>query len=102
MRIILTTHSEWVLEELANLVRLSELSESQREGVVGADAALTPEEVGVWLFDPEEEAGGSVVKEISLDQELGGFASGYEDVAIGTYNKWARIGNLIEEARNGS
>ena len=102
VRIILTTHSEWVLEELANLVRLSELSESQREGVVGADAALTPEEVGVWLFDPEEEAGGSVVKEISLDQELGGFASGYEDVAIGTYNKWARIGNLIEEARNGS
>ena len=102
IRVMLTTHSEWVLEELANLVRLSDLPESQRDRVGGTDAGLTPEEVGVWLFDPNEEAGGSVVKEIPLDQEIGGFASGYDDVAAGTYNKWAKIGNLIEETHNGS
>ncbi len=102
VRVLLTTHSEWVLEELANLVRLSDLPEPQRDRVGGTDAGLTPEEVGVWLFDPNEEAGGSVVKEIPLDQEIGGFASGYDDVAAGTYNKWAKIGNLIEETHNGS
>ena len=29
IRVIVTTHSEWILEELANLVRLSKLPESQ-------------------------------------------------------------------------
>ena len=102
VRIMLTTHSEWVLEELANLVRLSDLPESQREGVGGADVALTREDVGVWLFRHEDPLGGSVVNEIKLDVDSGGFPTEYDDVAIGTYNKWARIGNLISGARNGS
>ena len=102
VRVMLTTHSEWVLEELANLVRLSDLPEFQREGAGGEDVALSPDEVGVWLFEPKKRPKGSVIKEIPLDQELGGFASGYDDVAMSTYNKWARIGNLISGARNGS
>ena len=36
VRVMLTTHSEWILESLANLVRLSELSEERREGIPGA------------------------------------------------------------------
>ena len=102
VRVMLTTHSEWVLEELANLVRLSDLSESQLEGVEGGDVAITQDEVGVWLFRHDDASGGSEVKEIPLDQEQGGFASGYDDVAMDTYNKWARIGNLLSGARNGS
>ena len=102
VRVILTTHSEWVLEELANLVRLSELPESQRAVVGDADAALTPDDVGVWLFEPKKRPRGSVVKEIPLDLDIGSFPAGYDDVAVDTYNKWARIGNLIEETRDGS
>ena len=102
VRVMLTTHSEWVLEELANLVRLSDLPESQRAGVGGTDVALTPDEVGVWLFRHDDASGGSEVKEIRLDVDSGGFPTEYDDVAIGTYNKWARIGNLIEEGHNGS
>ena len=52
VRVLLTTHSEWILEALANLVRLSELSEERREGIPGADVALTPDQVGAWLFRP--------------------------------------------------
>ncbi len=37
VRVMLTTHSEWVLDELANLVRLSELPKARRKGVGGAD-----------------------------------------------------------------
>ena len=102
VRILLTTHSEWVLEELANLVRMSDLSESQRQAVNGTDVALTRDEVGVWMFSHDDKLGGSEVKEIKLDIDSGGFPTEYDDVAMGTYNKWARIGNLIEEARNGS
>ena len=46
VRVLLTTHSEWILEALANLVRLSELPEERREGIPGADVALTPDQVG--------------------------------------------------------
>ena len=97
IRIIITTHSEWVLEELANLVRLSELSESDRKGIGGADSALSPDQVGTWLFEPKKRPKGSIVKEIPLDVDYGGFRSDYDDVAIGTHNDWATIGNRIVE-----
>ena len=97
IRIIITTHSEWVLEELANLVRLSELSESDRKGIGGADYALSPDQVGTWLFEPKKRPRGSIVKEIPLDVDYGGFRSDYDDVAIGTHNDWATIGNRIVE-----
>ena len=37
IRVIITTHSEWVLWELANLVRMSELPLELRNGIDGAD-----------------------------------------------------------------
>ena len=98
IRVIITTHSEWVLEELANLVRLSELSESDRKGIGGADYALSPDQVGIWLFEPKKRPRGSIVKEIPLDVNYGGFRSDYDDIAIGTHNDWAIISNRIEES----
>ena len=100
VRVMLTTHSEWVLDELANLVRLSELPKSRRKQFAGADSALEPEELGMWLFEPKKRPRGTVVKEIPLDPAIGNFRSGYDEVATDTYNRWAKISNLIEE--NGS
>ena len=57
VRIILTTHSEWVLEELANLVQASELSKSEREAINDSDIALKEDEVGAWLFGPRNAQG---------------------------------------------
>ena len=98
IRVIITTHSEWVLEELANLVRLSDLPESRRKGIGGADYALSPDQVGTWLFEPKKRPKGSIVKEIPLDVDYGGFRSDYDDIAIGTHNDWATISNRIEES----
>ena len=98
IRVMLTTHSEWVLDELTNLVRLSELKKAQRKGVAGADFALSPAQVGVWLFEPKQRPRGSVVKEIPFDAEFGGFRSGFDDVALGTYNDYAEISNRIERS----
>ena len=96
IRVMLTTHSEWVLDELANLVHLSNLPKAQRKGVKGADFALDPQQVGVWLFDPKQRPKGSVVKEIPFDLEYGGFRSGFDDVAIDTHNRFAEISNRVE------
>ena len=99
VRVLLTTHSEWILEAFANLVRLSELSEDRREGIPGADVALAPDQVGAWLFNPDSDGRGSEVVEIPLDTDAGSFAAGFGEVTEALYNEWARIGNRIEAAK---
>ncbi|MDE0183889.1 MAG: AAA family ATPase [Candidatus Poribacteria bacterium] len=91
VRIIMTTHSEWVLEELANLVQASNLTESDRRTITGSGIALRADEVGAWLFQPKKRPKGSVVQEIPLNCESGTFSAGYEKVAVDVYNRWADI-----------
>ena len=97
IRIIITTHSEWVLEELANLVRLSDLSPEKRSGIAGADAALSRNEFGAWFFEPGEDDAGSKVSEMPLDIDEGNFISGFGLVTVDLYNRWAEISNRIEQ-----
>ena len=97
--IMITTHSEWVLDELANLVRVSQVPESRRNGIDGADFSLASEQLGVWLFEPKQRPKGSVVREIPFDEDFGGFRSGFDDVAMNTYNDYAEISNRIEESK---
>ncbi len=101
IRVIVTTHSEWVLDQFANLVRLSDLPQSKRKGIQGADAALRPEQFGAWLFKPKQRPKGSVVEEIRIDPEAGGLLSDYSEIAEQLYNTWAEIGNRITESQGG-
>ena len=100
LRIILTTHSEWVLEALANLVRLSEVPKGKRKGIDGADLALAPDEVGAWSFRPRKRPRGSIVEEIPLDMEGGTFPAGYGEITESLYNDWAKISSRIDEGRS--
>ena len=77
IRILIATHSEWILEELANLVRLSELPVERRAGIEDPELSLRPDEIGVWFFEPDEDSGGSVVREISLDEDMATFPAGF-------------------------
>ena len=96
IRVVMTTHSEWVLEELTNLVRASKLSAAQQKAVNGAGVTLEADQVGAWLFQPKRRPKGSVVREIPLDSESGTDAAGYDDVATAQYNRWAAIANQRE------
>ena len=87
VRVLLTTHSEWFLEQIGNLVRLSKLPEKRRSGIAGADVALRPDQVGAWLFTPKTRPKGTVVSEIKLDEETGLYPSGYDDVSEVLYNE---------------
>ena len=97
VRVIITTHSEWVLEELANLVRLAALPEERRDGIDDADAALSPDQLGAWFFEPGSEGNGSMVREISLDTESATFPAGFGLVTESLYNRWAEISACIQE-----
>lgn len=98
IRVVITTHSEWLLDQLANLVRLSALPQGERQGIEGAEDALRPEDFGAWLFKRKKRPRGSVVEEIKIDAEAGGLLTGYENVAEELYNAWAEIGNRAAEA----
>ena len=95
IRVIVTTHSEWVLEALANLVRLSEVPRPRRSEVDAGGPALTPDEVGAWHFEPKLRPKGSVVKEIPLDTVRGTFPAGFGEITEDLYNDWATIANLV-------
>ena len=100
VRVMLTTHSDYVLEELANLVRMSDLPEEQRADLKGADAALSSDEVGVWLFEPGQQQEGSVVREIPLDEDSGTFPAGYGAITEALYNTSVEIDSRIIESKN--
>lgn len=100
VRVMLTTHSEWMLEALANLVRLADLPTNARTGITGSDVALTSDQVGAWMFTPTADGAGSTVKEIPLDTEAGSYPVGYGEITESLYNDWARIANRIEELRS--
>ena len=95
IRVIVTTHSEWILEELANLVRLSSLPKSDRVKIDGGSVALAPDKVGAWLFQQGQHSDGSTVSRIDLD-ESGLYPSGFDDVAIALHNNWARISSQLK------
>ncbi len=88
IRVIVTTHSEWLLEELANIVQRSESKKLEYDTVAGSQIALHPDQVGAWLFEPKHRPKGSVVREI-LPGDSGLYPSGYDDVAAALHNDWA-------------
>ena len=97
VRIILTTHSEWFVEQISNLVRLSELPEDRRADIAGGDVALTSDQIGVWLFRSKGRPKGSVVDEVKFDRETGLFPAGYDAVSEALYNEGATIFNRLQE-----
>ena len=100
IRVIITTHSEWVLEELANIVRRSSLPGTKRKRTDATAVALRPDEVGAWLFKPKSRPKGSVVEEVKLDEETGLYPTGYDAVSEALYNESARLFNRIQEGNS--
>ena len=95
IRVIVTTHSEWILEELSNLVLASKVSKARRKELPNEGAALASNKVGTWLFKRKKRPKGSIVTELELEQS-GLFSSSFDSVSAATHNDWARIADLIE------
>jgi hypothetical protein len=98
VRVMVTTHSEWVLEELGNIVRRSELPEARRKEIPRGDFALHSDQVGAWLFKPKRRPKGSVVEEVKLDDEIGLYPTDYDAVSEALYNDSVRISNRIQDS----
>ena len=102
IRVVVTTHSEWLLDQFANLVQLSNLPEGKRKGLAGGSEALHPDQFGAWLFKPKNRPKGSIVEETKVSAEAGGLMTDFTDTADQLYNTWAEAGNLIRENKANS
>ena len=96
VRIVITTHSDWLLRELGNLMREGELAR-RTAGV--ENGGLTAAEVGVWLFRGHDAE--FAVREIPFDEIEGIEPEEYETVAETLYNRSADLQNRLQEAAAG-
>ena len=97
INVIITTHSEWVLEKLANIVRRSEIADNSLSSSDNEEIVLHQGQVGVWLFRPNETRNGSTITEIQID-ESGLYPSGFDEVAIELHNDWATISSGMDNS----
>ena len=100
VRVVATTHSDWLLKAFANLMREGELNKTTGSVVdeSSAQGRLRPEDVGVWLFRKGAASGGSTVDEIPFDRIEGIEPSDYENIAEELYNRSAELQNRLAEA----
>lgn len=97
IRIIITTHSDLILEQIGNLIRISGLPKESQKNLTDPDSVLSPDKVGVWLFTHEQDGLGSAVDEAELDSETGLFRVGYSCVRETLYNQGATAFNLLQK-----
>lgn len=93
VRVIATTHSDWLLQEIGNLVLEGLIDENSDE----SDCWLVPEEVGVWHFQKNK-----IVKEIPFKSIEGISPQDYEDVAEGLYNRTVNLQQRYERKKGKS
>lgn len=97
VRIMITTHSELILEQIGNLIRISELPRKAQRDIAESDSVLEPDDVGVWLFSHKSEGQGTIVEEAVLDSGTGLFGVGYGTVREALYNQNAITFNRMQE-----
>ena len=103
VRVVVTTHSDWLLKEIGNLIRAGDLNEAGRPAADdGPPSALRRNDVGVWLFNQEGPASGSTVEEIPFDSIEGVEPPDYEEVDEALYNRSADLQNQLEDAAAGA
>ena len=95
VRVVVTTHSDWLLKEIANLIRIGDL---KRKGVPQVKKMesihwLLPEEVGTWWFQKD-----GIVKHIPFDPTEGIEPKDYEDIAYKLYDRSVNLQDLLEKS----
>ena len=95
-RVVITTHSDWLLEQIGNLVREGEvmkLGKNKTEPTTW----LTKEEVGAWWFRTDKP-----VQEIPFEHIAGIEPEEYGVVAEELYNRSVDLRGQLEEAAGGT
>ena len=93
VRVVITTHSNWLLKQIGNLIREGELRKQGEPTSEFADY-LKAEEVGAWQFHKNEP-----VTELPFDLIEGIEPEDHLDIEEDLYNSSAGLQNRIEEKK---
>ena len=91
VRVVITTHSDWLLQQIGNLIRIGELKRHEKD----SDELphwLLKEEVGAWWFHTDKP-----VAELKFDSVEGIEPSDYEYIADGLYNDFVNLQQQLLE-----
>lgn len=91
VRLVITTHSDWLLQQLGNLIREGEANK-QKNRTPTSDSWLVKEEVGTWWFHRDKP-----VEEISFDRVEGIEPPDYEGVSDKLYDSAIRLQQQLLE-----
>jgi len=95
VRVIITTHSDWLLEQIGNLVREGEVMKLEKSNTEQPTTWLTKKEVGAWRFHVDKP-----VEEIKFDRIEGYNPPDYYDVASSLYNNAVELQQQLQEKKN--
>ena len=93
VRVVITTHSNYLLQQIGNLIREGELRKLRESTSESADY-LKKEEVGAWQFYKNEP-----VTELPFDLIEGIEPEDHLDIAEDLYNESAGLQNRIEQTK---
>ena len=93
--VVITTHSNWLLKQIGNLIREGELQKQGKSTSESADY-LKAEEVGAWWFHKNKP-----VTELPFDLIEGIEPEDHLDIEEDLYNRSAGLQNRIEEKKGG-
>ena len=96
VHVLITTHSNWLLQQIGNLIREGELRKQGEPTSESADY-LKKEEVGAWWFHKHKP-----VTELPFDLIEGIEPEDHLDIAEDLYNRSAGLQNRIEETKAGN
>ena len=93
VRVVVTTHSDWLLKEIGNLIREGVLNKKGelRKKSHGTESWLLPDEVGAWQFHRER-----LVEPLHFTNLDGIEPPDYEQLAENLYNRSAGLHNQLE------
>ena len=99
VRVMVTTHSDYFLDQLANHVRLSKLTKSKRSQLTGRqNAYLKEDEISAYVFNRRE--GGTVVEKLHFDTENGLSPEDHDKVSSDLYNETVGILEQFDQQNN--
>ncbi|MXV82283.1 AAA family ATPase [Candidatus Poribacteria bacterium] len=93
VQVVITTHSNYLLQQIGNLIREGELRK-QGESTSESVDYLKEEEVGAWWFHKNK-----AVTELPFDLTEGIEPEDHLDIAEDLYNRSAGLQNRIEETK---
>ena len=103
VRVIVTTHSDWLLRQIGNIIRQGEVgtvSGSEDDSEFEPNS-LSIEDVGVWLFQKDNSTSGSTIREIPYDRIDGIEPTEFARVDEELYNRSADLQNILEHREKG-